>query len=934
MSRETKMKTLIGAILACTACLAVPALAQAGSPIIDYQVSSSSTQAGGHPDLNVFLWTGNRSTEYVPAPSCDCNDPADLHMHLPAGIIGDPHATPRCSSQDFGNFECPTDSQVGAADLHINTELPTTDCFGQGGGCFQSKIAVYNLIPHPGQAGLLAFSTPLLGSPVYEVISPRTESDYGLDVEVIGIEHTFPLAFVTQEMWGVPASEDHFDDRLPIGCEPLFNLGSADCNNTVPSTSPETPFLSNPTTCGVPLTSSVDVRSYDGGFTHADTTYPETDGCDLLSFNPSMFAQPTTTATDSASGLDIDLQAPQTQSPTVPSPSELRANVLTLPPGLTLNASAADGKVACTDVEARFGSRDAAECPENAKIGTLVLTSAALPGPLPGYVYIGEPKPGEKFRIILVADGFSVHIKLVGVARPDPQTGQLTVHFDDLPQAPFSDLNVHLFGSERAVLATATHCDTYTVSSIFTPWDDFLSAQGSSQVFSLDSGPSGAPCPGAARPFTPTFQAGVTNKTGGAHSPFVVNLTRPDGDQTLDVVSVTTPPGFAATIAGVPYCPESAIAQAADPGRSGVAERESPSCPAASQVGTVIAGIGAGSHPFYAQGNVYLAGPYKGGPLSLVTIIPGVSGPYDLGDVVDRIALKVNPTNAQITATSDPIPSIVEGVPLRTRSVLLKLDRPDFALNPTNCNPFQVGATDQRRPGCRGLLLAALPGRKLLGPALRPQDADEDQRRHEAGPASGPADRSHHGPGRIQYLSGHRRAAQVGADRQRPHQPAVHASPVRGECLPGVVADRVRQGRDAAPRRAGGRAGVPAVLVAQASRHRRRPRRPDRCRPGGQDRHDQGPAPAHDLRRRSGHAGDQVRPQSERRVEGPVGQQHQHLPQRLEGHGPLRRPERQVAEDHHFDQSALWQEEGKGKAQRPYASSAGKGGEVSDGEHP
>jgi hypothetical protein len=694
MSTEKTMKTLGCLFLICAALIAIPAAAQAaGSPVLNYKVSTSSTQAGGHPNIDTFIYVGNRSTVYVPAPSCDCNDPADLHFHLPTGVIGDPHATPRCTSQDFGNFECPTDSQIGAADLHINTETPNTECGGQGGGCFAFKIPVYNLIPHPGQAGLLAFFTPLLASPVYEVISPRTESDYGLDVEVIGIEHTFPLAFVDQEIWGVPASEEHFSERLPIGCEPLFNFGPKNCEETVHSTSPEKPFLSNPTTCGVPLTSTVDVRSYDGSFSHGDTTYSETDGCDLLTFNPSMFAQPTTTATDSASGLDVDLQVPQTQSPTVPSPSELRNNALHLPSGLTLNPNAADGKVACTDAEAKFGSREAGHCPENSKIGTLTLTSAALPGPLPGYVYIGVPRPGEKFRIFLVADGFNVHIKLAGVVRPDVETGQLTVHFDELPQAPFSDLNIHLFGSERGSLATATQCDTYTVSSTFTPWDDFLSSQGSAQSFSLNSGPGGSPCPGSVLSFNPTFEAGVVNKTGGAHSPVIVNLTRPDGDQTLDTVNVATPPGLAATLAGVPYCSEAAIAQAASPDRSGVAERESPSCPAASQVGTVIAGIGAGSHPYYAPGNVYLAGPYKGAPLSLVTVVPAVSGPYDLGDVIDRIALHVDPSNAHITASSDPIPHIVEGVPLRTRSVLLQLNRPNFTVNPTNCDPFQINAT-------------------------------------------------------------------------------------------------------------------------------------------------------------------------------------------------------------------------------------------------
>jgi hypothetical protein len=413
-------------------------------------------------------------------------------------------------------------------------------------------------------------------------------------------------------------------------------------------------------------------------------------GCDQLSFNPSLYAQPTTTQTDSASGIDVDLEVPQPQSSTVPSPSELRGSTVTLPEGFSINPNAADGKTSCSDAEARFGTEEESRCPEFAKVGSLTIDSSALPGPLPGFVYLGDPQPGNRYRIFLVANGFATHIKLSGTVIPNPVTGQLKVIFENLPQTPLTAFNMHFFGSERGLLATPTQCGTYPVTSTFTPWDTSLSTQTSTQFFTIDSGPSGSPCPPATRAFNPGFRASSLGHTGGTHAPFWVELTRSDGDQNLSGVSITTPPGFSATIKGVPYCSDVALGLATSSTYTGLQEQAAPSCPVASQIGTAITGAGAGNHPLYVPGKVYLSGPYKGAPLSLAVITPAISGPYDLGDVVVRAALHLDPTTAQITATSDPLPQILEGIPLRLRSIRINLDRPDFALNPTNCDPFSV----------------------------------------------------------------------------------------------------------------------------------------------------------------------------------------------------------------------------------------------------
>lgn len=622
-------------------------------------------------------------------------------INAPAGVIADPHATPQCDAQEFAFNRCPSDTQIGLARVGFGTSTP------QGGGSYlgEQPLPLYNLVPHVGQAGLAGFNIPHVYVSVFIEVSSRTESDYGLKLSISGIPQTAPLAFSETTFWGVPAASSHDEQRFsPPGCDPqeVQNTSISCVLGPHPSDSPALPFNDNPTTCGVPLFATLTVLAYDHGISEAQTPYPSTTGCDQLTFNPSLFAQPTTTTTDTPSGLAVNLEIPQVQSPTAPSPSEIKETSVTLPEGFTINPNAADGKTTCTDAEARFGTEEEAQCPESSKVGSLTIVSSALPGPLPGYVYLGQPQPGNRYRIFLVANGFEFHLKLAGVVTPNPLTGQVTATFVNLPQTPFTDLNMHFFGSERGLLATPTHCGTYAVTSKFAPWDAFLPVQTSVQYFALDSTPAEAGAAGEAeacpattssRSFHPTFQAASLNNAPGAHTPIFLDLTRPDGDQNLASLTASTPPGLLATLAGVPYCSDRALQQAAEAGYTGRDEQTTPSCPAASKIGTATVGAGAGDHPVYVSGEVYLAGPYRGAPLSLAVITPAVSGPYDLGNAVVRAALRVNPETAQITAISDALPQILEGVPLRLRSILLELNRPNFTLNPTNCDPFSINAS-------------------------------------------------------------------------------------------------------------------------------------------------------------------------------------------------------------------------------------------------
>jgi hypothetical protein len=693
-------------VLALAATLAALALlvgakadsASAKSDIYAFENFPSSTQAGGHPDIFTEFELGSRLTA-KPSVPCFCNDPKEVIQHLPAGVIANPHVVSECKIAQLSLFECPADSQAGVVVVKL---------FGFGG------FPLYRTTPAKGQAGVFAFLLPFgAAAPQFLQFSSRTGSDYGLDVKSTGISHLLPLLYYAPIFWGVPG--DHFYDimRFRPGekegfqCEtnPFKAMAEHDAaalkllcpfgiaGREVPSSLPIAPLNQSPTTCVGPLVSTMEVFSYDLEWTHAQSDWPETTGCDALSFDPSLAANPTTTNTDTASGVDVVLTVPQFQDPKTPSPSELKASTITFPKGFSLNPSAADGKLTCTDEQSSVGTEEEAHCPEFSKVGTVVLDSSALPAPINGFLYLGEPKPGAPYRLVVTANGFGTAVKLLGTVHADANDGRLVASFEDLPQTPFQKFSLHIFGSERGLLATPSHCGTYPVESTFTPWDASVSEQKLTQFFVLDHGPNGSPCPNAVRDFSPGFEAGTKNNTAGINSPLAVRITRRDGEQNLSRFTIATPPGFLASLRGVTYCPEAAIAQLSNPAYTGRAEAASPACPASSEVGSVATQAGSGTKPLNTPGKVYLAGPYKGAPLSLVVAVPALAGPYDLGNVEVRAAVNIDPRTTQVTAVSDPLPQIFGGVPLRTRLIQVNLDRPNFTLNPTNCSPFNVDGT-------------------------------------------------------------------------------------------------------------------------------------------------------------------------------------------------------------------------------------------------
>jgi hypothetical protein len=678
MARTKALLALLGLAVAISAAVvAAPAMAESLS-ISEFETTSSESEAGGHPNLETKFRLGNAGDPEIAK---------NISFDLPRGMFGNPNVLAQCTPVDFALTQCSPSAQAGSIVVRANYEGNPDYLLGMA--------PIYNVEPAGDEAARFAFIAPTLDIPIVIPVNVLSADDYKLRFTVSGITQLAPLVSADLKFWGFPADPEHFFERFgkgspghPAGCP---GAEFAFCGPLAPSTMANLPFTGNPSECGEELQTTLRVQTYQSPAApiEAASSYPAVTNCAGQTFKPVAQAKLTTTMADSASGLDLIVKAPQPQSKAV-SPSTVRTVVVNLPPGLTINPDAADGQSACTDAQARIGEEVAAECPDNAKIGTIAIHSVALPGTLTGSIYFGQPKPGSQYRLLIAADGFGIHTKFIGDLLPDAKTGQIRAVFEDLPRLPFDEYGIHLFASDRGVLATPPRCGVYITENNLFPWNNVLPDQRAQFGVTISSGPDGAECPPEKRPFHPRLEAGTSNSQAGGFSDFHLKLDRDDGDQFLGDLNFTMPPGLTGSLRGLTYCPEASIAAAAE--NSGRAEQTAPSCPASSKLGSTNVAAGPGSHPFHAVGDIYLAGPFKGAPLSLVAVTPALAGPYDYGVVVVRVAISVDPLDAHVVAASDTVPAIIGGVPIRMRSIQVNLDKPDFIINPTNCSPLSVGS--------------------------------------------------------------------------------------------------------------------------------------------------------------------------------------------------------------------------------------------------
>jgi hypothetical protein len=623
------------------------------------------TQAGGRPIFGITDFTFQ--TDNVGEP---VGNTKNIRVDIPAGLTPNPRAVPTCTNAQLDAEDCPAESQVGVSALRIRGSLSIPLVPRQ---TIDVRLPVYNMERQAGQVARFAFlPRQAPGSNLLQGDLSRVDIVGGVRSEDAGLFFTISNlptnpAVVRSKLifWGVPGASMHDDERTLSTTETTIPLGgflTPPKGGNVAVANKTRAFLTNPSSCAGPQTSTVSTESYAGDRRSRSYATPVgADQCDTVPFGAGMDLGPTQVTRDSPSGLDVGLRVPQNQD-SERGTAHVKDVSLTLPPGATISPSVANGLQTCSDAAFKKGTNEAITCPGASRVGSTSIVTPLLDQLLTGNVYLGDPLPGDRYRLLINADGPGFSIRLTGSVKPNPTTGQLTTVVTSAPQVPFSDLDLHFDGGPRAVIATPQTCDTATGSASLAPWSGTAPATPTANL-------NVTGCEGGFN-FAPTFGA-KASPTAGAFTPLSVSFGRNDGDQGLSKIAVDLPQGLLAKIKGVTRCTDAQVAAIA--------------CPAASRVGTAGVLAGPGSQPYGLSGPVYLTNAYGGGNFGFATVIHAVAGPYDLGNVVVRQAIKIDPNDAHVTVVSDPLPQIQEGIPLRLRALELNVDRKGFTRNPTSC---------------------------------------------------------------------------------------------------------------------------------------------------------------------------------------------------------------------------------------------------------
>ncbi len=660
-------------------------------------------RAGAHPYQATFEFDMNSIDDPLkssPTPNLSYYFPKDslrnIVVDLPPGFVGNPTAVAECSETQLNAAECPPSSQVGRIEftmpgIGLNHHL-------------RMHQAVYNMVHPKGVITDLAFAVGSLAT--VHIRATLDPSDYHVKTTVPFITEAGIVFDQKLTIWGVPGDPRHDFDRCIDPSNTAIGSTIAEEGQRCPVDANPKPFLTVPGQCGV--NHQITIRGVDSwqsqGVYDTPQSWPpggaQQTGCDQPRFDPEVQVHPISQAANSPSGLDVHIEIPQNLNPNALDTAHVKSTEIAFPKGMTVSPSFADGLQACSLQEVKLGTNEPVDCPPASRIGSVDLNTPLLPDPLEGSMFLAKQSENPfgsllaMYMVIHDNEERAVLLKVAGRIDLDPTTGQILTRFDDLPQLPFEDFNLHFRSGPRAPLINPPNCGSHTIGIEVASWAEPNSPVDVSDTYRVTEGPNGTPCANnpADRPFDPKISGGTVNPQAGSFSPFLFRMTRTDADQELSQIGVTVPPGLTAKLAGIPFCPEAAIAGISSDLATGLGELNTPRCPPASQIGTVSAGVGAGSGPNYFPGKLYLAGPYKGAPLSLAVVIAGLAGPFDLGNVSVRTALHVNPETAQVRALSDPFPLIFHGVLLRVRDVRINLDRKDTALNPTNCNPLSIDA--------------------------------------------------------------------------------------------------------------------------------------------------------------------------------------------------------------------------------------------------
>jgi hypothetical protein len=622
----------------------------------------ASRQAGAHPDFSFKF----------KLPDALPEEPRDIDLDLPPGMVGNPTPFVTCTPGELANPgeigpNCPIASQIGVVEIEVNV------------GSFQIlRPGLYNLSHGPDVPARFGFN--YIGA--VATITPRLRGgDYAISAGSFQISQQVLVRGAKVKLWGVPADPAHDIERQRPNepNNPGFPIHTEE---------PLIPFFTNPTSCpdaASTFTARGDSWEHPGIFDERPITTDEAgnpfvwEGCENLPFEPTLVSVPGTHRAHSPTGLDVNLDLPSNEGPKGFSSSAVKQTVITFPQGMSVSPSAVAGLDACSEAQVGLGDNNPPTCPDGAKIGNVTIETQLLKERLEGDVVLATQNANpfhSTYTIYLLVKGPGFYLKLPGELNLDKATGQLKAIVPNIPQLPFENVHLDFRGGPTAPLVTPDKCGDYTITTEVTPW-----ARPDQPVVASVPMNINEDCASGGQ-FNPTLQAGVANPVAGAESPLTLRIRRQDGEQNISRLEITLPEGELAKLKGVELCPEGLAASAA--------------CGPKSQVGISTTAIGTGAFPLFvpqpgkAPTALYLAGPYKGAPYSLITKVPAQAGPFDFGNIVVRTAINLDPVTTQVIAKSDPLPQILEGVPVAYRDVRIEVQKPDFTVNPTSCEQRAV----------------------------------------------------------------------------------------------------------------------------------------------------------------------------------------------------------------------------------------------------
>jgi hypothetical protein len=615
------------------------------------------TQAGGHPSWGITAFELNHKKGLLG------EEPEGalkrLRVDVPAGLAADPQALPKCKRSEFEANACSSETEVGTTELVAFDGVNDITVTGK----------VYNLEQPEGLPLVFGINTgvePLVDVHIYleghlDWSGAHPGGAYHEYFEINNVPREGKLGGVT-----VP---------LTVLKSKLNFNGHAGAGN----------FLTLPSVCSSTTTSYLEVESYEGAVSRTETHTPVgVEGCGEVPFKPTASVTPENSTSDQPDGATTIVKVPQHAGAGEINTSDIDDVRLELPEGMTLNPSAAHGLEACTTAEIGIGTRDPVTCPAASKVGVVTIQTDLPPNSLTGSVYLGDPGggaiTGPPYTVYLDAESiYDVSVRLKGSVIPNPSTGRLEVTFLENPPLPFSELVVSLNGGPRAPLANPLVCSSSQVQALFTPYTGTPAALSTSPFVT-----TGCPSP---LPFSVGQSTQSTPSTAGAYTSYTFNLHRSDGQEQVSQLRSVLPPGLVGAIPSVPLCREP-LAQLG-------------TCASNSRIGTASVNVGAGSEPYAFSGPVFLTGAYGGSPYGLSIPVAAVAGPFNLGTVVTRVGINVDPYTARVIATG-ALPTIVGGIPLRLKSLSVAVNRGKFLFNPSNCSALAtdslltstLGATD------------------------------------------------------------------------------------------------------------------------------------------------------------------------------------------------------------------------------------------------